>query len=81
MLHRTLTAALMACLIGMVPCLVAAGRFADDMAKCLVKSTSEGDKAELMRWMFSSMSLHPDLASMSKIVYHVVPGEPLGRHR
>jgi hypothetical protein len=37
------------------------------MAKCLVKSTSEADRADLMRWMFSSMSLHPDLTSMSKI--------------
>src|SRR5262245_52491698 len=67
MRYSTLAGAIAACLIGMIPCLAAAGPFADDMAKCLVKSTSEADRADLMRWMFSSMSLHPDLTSMSKI--------------
>lgn len=67
MRYSTITGALAACLIGVVPCLATAGPFADDMAKCLVKATSEADRADLMRWMFSSMSLHPDLASMSKV--------------
>lgn len=44
-----------------------AGPFADDMAKCLVNSTSAADRADLVRWMFSAMSLNPDLASMVSI--------------
>jgi hypothetical protein len=44
-----------------------AGPFADDMAKCLVKSTSDADRADLVRWIYSAMSLHPDLASMANI--------------
>jgi len=37
------------------------------MAKCLVKSTSESDRTDLMRWLYSAMSLHPDLASLSVV--------------
>jgi hypothetical protein len=37
------------------------------MAKCLVKSASAEDRTLLVKWMFSAMSLHPDLASMSSI--------------
>lgn len=55
------------CILGMSPGTAVAGPFADDMAKCLVNSTSEADRTDLMRWMFSAMSLHPDLASMATI--------------
>ncbi len=44
-----------------------AGPYADDMAKCLVKSASAEDRTQLVRWMFSAMTLHPDLASMSAV--------------
>lgn len=54
-------------MLGMSPGTAVAGPFADDMAKCLVNSTSEADRTDLMRWMFSAMSLHPDLASMATI--------------
>jgi hypothetical protein len=68
MRHRSLMAGpLLGCLIGMIPYGAIAGPFADDMAKCLVKSTSDADRADLVRWIYSAMSLHPDLASMSKI--------------
>jgi hypothetical protein len=45
----------------------AAGPYADDMAKCLVKSTSPEDRTLLVKWIFSVISLHPDLSSMSVI--------------
>lgn len=51
----------------MVPHRAAAGPFADDMAKCLVNSTSDADRADLVRWIFSAMAQHPDLASMAAI--------------
>lgn len=44
-----------------------AGPFADDMARCLVNSTSPQDRAVLVRWIFGMMSLHPDLTGMSSI--------------
>ena len=67
MRYRTLAGAFAACLIGMGPCVATAGPFADDMAKCLVKSTSESDRADLVRWIFAAMTMHPDLASMAKV--------------
>jgi hypothetical protein len=46
---------------------VAAGPYGDDMAKCLVSSTSPEDRTLLVKWIFSAMALHPDLTSMSAI--------------
>jgi len=57
MQYKTLMAGpLLGCLIGMFPCLATAGPFADDMARYLVKSTSDADRTDLIRWMYSSMS-------------------------
>lgn len=36
-----------------------AGPFNDKLAVCLVKSTTETDRALLMRWMFAAMASHP----------------------
>jgi len=44
-----------------------AGPFADDMGKCLVRSTSPEDRTVLVKWIFSVIALHPDLQSMSSI--------------
>lgn len=44
-----------------------AGPFADDMAKCLVNSTSPADRTVLVKWIFSVIALHPDLSAMSSI--------------
>jgi hypothetical protein len=44
-----------------------AGPFADDMAKCLVNSTSPADRTVFVRWMFSLITLHPDLTAMSNV--------------
>ena len=39
-----------------------AGPYADDLSKCLVSSTTEADKAQLIKWMFSAISLNKDVA-------------------
>lgn len=44
-----------------------AGPFAEDMAKCLVKSTSPEDRTVLVRWIFAEMALHPDLQNLAGI--------------
>lgn len=44
-----------------------AGLYADDMAKCLVKSTSNEDKTLLMRWLFSMMTLHPQVSDLAMV--------------
>jgi hypothetical protein len=47
--------------------LAIAGPFADDMAKCLVNSSSPEDRTLLVRWIFSVITLHPDLTAMSAV--------------
>ncbi|GGA72225.1 hypothetical protein GCM10011369_12490 [Neiella marina] len=45
-----------------------AGVYTDELAKCLVSSTSPQDRAALVRWMFIAASHHPavkDIASVS----------------
>ncbi|RZT90147.1 hypothetical protein EV678_0958 [Azospira oryzae] len=44
-----------------------AGIYSDDMAKCLVRSTTPADRASLVKWMFSAMALHPDVKSMARV--------------
>jgi hypothetical protein len=44
-----------------------AGLYSDDLSRCLVESSTENDKTLLVRWMFTSMALHPDVASMSNV--------------
>lgn len=44
-----------------------AGPYSDEMAKCLVTSTSEADKNFLVKWMFAAASLHPAVKSISSI--------------
>lgn len=57
----------LACILGMTPHQAIAGPFADDMAKCLVNSTSEADRTDLVRWLYAAMSLNPALSSMASI--------------
>jgi hypothetical protein len=42
-----------------------AGLYSDDMARCLVASTSQEDKTNLVRWVFAIASLHPKVADVS----------------
>lgn len=44
-----------------------AGVYSDDLSRCLVESSTEKDKALLVKWMFTSMALHPDVASMANV--------------
>ncbi len=44
-----------------------AGPFSDDMAKCLVRSTTEADKTILIRWIFAAFSHNPKVENLAKI--------------
>jgi len=44
-----------------------AGPYADDLAKCLVDSTSNGDRNDLVQWMFVSIALHPQVQWMGPV--------------
>ncbi|HTP38337.1 MAG TPA: hypothetical protein VMI92_02065 [Steroidobacteraceae bacterium] len=44
-----------------------AGIYADDMARCLVDSSSTQDKTTLVRWIYVALSQNPSISSLSKV--------------
>jgi hypothetical protein len=44
-----------------------AGVYSDDMGKCLVSATSQADKTNLVRWIFATAALHPEVASIASV--------------
>ncbi len=44
-----------------------AGVYADKLSECLVDSTTTQDRITLVKWMFSAMSLHPAVRSISMV--------------
>ena len=44
-----------------------AGPYADDMAKCLVKSSTQADRATFIQFIFVAIAQHPDTKSLAKI--------------
>lgn len=44
-----------------------AGPYGDDLAKCLVESTTKEDRIALMRWMFAAAAANPAVASIANV--------------
>ncbi len=44
-----------------------AGKYADALSGCLAKSTTPKDRTDLARWVFSVLSVHPELADLSAV--------------
>ncbi|MHB1077062.1 hypothetical protein [Thiobacillus sp.] len=44
-----------------------AGPYSDDLAKCLVESTTAADKNALVKWMFATAALHPAVKSIASV--------------
>jgi hypothetical protein len=44
-----------------------AGLYSDDLARCLIAKSSDADRITLMQWMFSALTAHPAVRSMSNI--------------
>lgn len=65
--YKSMMAAVLtvACLALSLP--AAAGPYADDLSKCLVRSTGEEDKRSLVKWIFSAVALHPDVADIATV--------------
>jgi hypothetical protein len=42
-----------------------AGPYGDTLSKCLVSSSTASEKITLIQWVFSTISLHPDVQSMA----------------
>jgi len=56
--------------LSLLVCTVApalAGPYADDMAKCLVKASSDADRVTLAKWIFSLLALNQQVESLANI--------------
>jgi len=49
------------------PPVFAAGPYADELSKCLVRSTTTQDKTDLVQWIFATMALHPGVKSLATV--------------
>jgi hypothetical protein len=45
----------------------AAGPYADELAKCLVRSTTTSEKNALIKWIFAAAALHPEVKGISSV--------------
>ena len=43
------------------------GPYAEELSKCLVRSTTSADKRVLVQWLFASAALHPDVKGMATV--------------
>lgn len=41
--------------------------FTEELARCLVRSTTESDRNAFVRWMFAAISVHPAVASFADL--------------
>lgn len=44
-----------------------AGQYSNNLAKCLVKSTSMSERSDLIKWIFAAMASHPEVSALSNI--------------
>ena len=44
-----------------------AGPYSDDLTKCLVRSTTNADKNALVKWMFATAALHPEVKAIASV--------------
>ena len=65
--HKLIVASAIFFLVSLLSIKVSAGPYTNDLAKCLVVSTSEADKNNLVKWMFAAISSHPEVESMISI--------------
>lgn len=43
------------------------GIYSDDLSRCLVEKSTSEDQTTLTKWMFTALSLHPAVSSMSGV--------------
>lgn len=46
---------------------ILAGEFTDNLSNCLLSSTTEEDRISLVKWMFTSMALHPSVSEIADV--------------
>lgn len=44
-----------------------AGVYTDDLTKCLVQSTTDQDRVEMMKWIFFALAAHPSVSKYAAV--------------
>lgn len=65
--RRGLRRALLPLLLCLPVLPASAGVYGDELARCVVSSTTSADKAALVEWMFFVIALNPDIAPLAQI--------------
>lgn len=63
--HLRLLAAAVAALV--LSPLAVAGPQADELGRCMVRSTSKEDRALMLRWVFATAALHPNVEPLARV--------------
>ena len=66
-MKKILLAAAFAATLAINPAPTYAGIYTDDLSRCLVESTSEVERNQLMQWVFSGLANHPGVQLMVDI--------------
>jgi hypothetical protein len=45
----------------------AAGVYTDELSKCVLESTTEADRTDLVKWMFAAASAHPAVKPLTRV--------------
>lgn len=64
---KTAKLALAAAALTAIAAPAVAGPYADDMAKCLISSTTAADRASFVRWFFAAASAHPAVTTLATV--------------
>lgn len=54
-------------LIFFIPYASLAGPFTDEMSKCLVRTTTDAEQIQLVKWIYAAISSHPDVQAFSNL--------------
>lgn len=66
-MKRTLHCGLLLAALSTASLAVQAGVYADDLSRCLVEASSDQDRTALVRWMFTSIALHPAAQGLAQV--------------
>lgn len=66
-MKRNLTHALMMAALCLISAQSHSGIYTDDLSRCLVESSDDQDRKVLVRWMFTSIALHPSAQGLANI--------------
>ena len=65
--RRSIFVVALLAITGLISTAANAGIYGDDMAKCLVRSTTTQDRSVLVKWIFAAAASNPEVKSMVSV--------------